>query len=707
MLKHIAKTFIILTALFTNAVYAIDSEYKNSLNKIELTKVDGDYYTINLYTQNRYSEPVRVIKKSDLNYYILLPETKNAASKTILTTPDIRNITTAAYPYAGQDVNNGYTKININTSKPITFDINIKNSTQTKSQQNQDNAMALNSQPLNASKQEAQKKNLNNQIQNPKTQYQQTTQSVKGEVKKQNTFVEAKKQTNTPLEENTKKNIKKQAPQKETLQKEVAQKATPKKTALKEPTKQISIPQKKENALKSSETKISKEPPSQIKTTKDSFNKSLEQKNSPKTIVLVQKAAKIEDLIQQDAEKTKKEKSNSKQEALTPEFFEGSDDAELGEVEEIDTSDDITQQAAKDYSEVMIEDSGIFESVKLPKGAFEPDIKLKLDKMAERLKYKAMQYNLEPWHLALIAFALIFGIIAILSLAVRNSRKNKNSNDIKLKRKKDLFEERKVKKYEPIRPVKKIEKTQEKPAPSIMETVEQTSQQQQAPKPAGEYFKFDEYVNQMGFCSPANPDIVKKFDLQERCVNNNNKNSKVEPYQDKYSKFQKSQNEHEYDIIRRIIKEETFSNVAQKELENVARQYDNENAKKAVKMMDTQKQPKVNSNTAAQTTNLASKVQKEEEKKKTNEPTMLSKVEIAPERGFMCILYNGNVNLMGYLFDDVFALYNFNQQKLNNYEIKYRLSEKTGDNASFIVKVDSTKMLVKVTKNSMRLEVVM
>ena len=31
---------------------------------------------------------------------------------------------------------------------------------------------------------------------------------------------------------------------------------------------------------------------------------------------------------------------------------------------------------------------------------------------------------------------------------------------------------------------------------------------------------------------------------------------------------------------------------------------------------------------------------------------------------------------MGYIFDDVFPLYNFKRAKLENYDIKFRLSEK-------------------------------
>ena len=118
---------ILSFALLCTSALAIEAEFKNSLIKVDLVKIGDSSYNVDLYTQNKFLEPVKIIKKSDLNYYILLPETKNNTTKTSSNGSEIRNITTALYPYAGQDVNNGYTKININTTKPINFNVNVKN----------------------------------------------------------------------------------------------------------------------------------------------------------------------------------------------------------------------------------------------------------------------------------------------------------------------------------------------------------------------------------------------------------------------------------------------------------------------------------------------------------------------------------------------------------------------------------------------------
>ena len=121
--------FLILVFLsFQNITWAISSEYKNSLEKIELQRLGNDTYTINLYMQKNYSSPTNVIKKNDLSYYILLPETKISSVKTGYKTAEIKSIDTNVYSYAGVDVNNGYTKINISTTKPINFKLNIKTS---------------------------------------------------------------------------------------------------------------------------------------------------------------------------------------------------------------------------------------------------------------------------------------------------------------------------------------------------------------------------------------------------------------------------------------------------------------------------------------------------------------------------------------------------------------------------------------------------
>ena len=151
---------ILSVSLINSVTFALDNDFKNTLTKIDLTKTGENSYNVTLQTKSNFSQPVKVIKKSDLNYYILLPETKNSITTTSTTGSEIRNITANLYPYAGQEINNGYTKININTTKPINFNVSISSNSQATAKENSSVAMAK-EKPVNISKEETktQKKN--------------------------------------------------------------------------------------------------------------------------------------------------------------------------------------------------------------------------------------------------------------------------------------------------------------------------------------------------------------------------------------------------------------------------------------------------------------------------------------------------------------------------------------------------------------------
>lgn len=124
------KIFTVLFAIFallftTQSLFAAVGDYKNNLLKIEITKLDEDSYDIGLYTQKVYNEPVKIIKKTDTVYYFLLPETSN--SITSVTPNDaVKNVLIKSYPYAGQDMENSYTKVAIITSKPVNLSTSLR-----------------------------------------------------------------------------------------------------------------------------------------------------------------------------------------------------------------------------------------------------------------------------------------------------------------------------------------------------------------------------------------------------------------------------------------------------------------------------------------------------------------------------------------------------------------------------------------------------
>lgn len=121
----IITLFLGLWGVFNADTMALDSDYKNNLLKVDVVKANDGSYKVDLFTQKPYNEPIKVIKKSDTNYYILLPETYHSITS-VGTTGDINKVDVKLFPYAGQDLNNGYTKINILTNKPVTFSTNVK-----------------------------------------------------------------------------------------------------------------------------------------------------------------------------------------------------------------------------------------------------------------------------------------------------------------------------------------------------------------------------------------------------------------------------------------------------------------------------------------------------------------------------------------------------------------------------------------------------
>lgn len=122
------KKFLLVLAgivLASASAFSIESDFKNSLLKVDFTRVGGDNYNILLHTQKPYSEPIKVIKKTNTNYYLLLPETFHSVSS-VAPVGDIKSVEVKLFPYAGQDLNNGYTKINIYTTKPVNISTGLK-----------------------------------------------------------------------------------------------------------------------------------------------------------------------------------------------------------------------------------------------------------------------------------------------------------------------------------------------------------------------------------------------------------------------------------------------------------------------------------------------------------------------------------------------------------------------------------------------------
>lgn len=559
----------VLGVLFVHSMaLGIDAEFKNSLMRIDLNKSADDAYTINLYTKNKFQEPVKVIKKSDLNYYILLPETKNESTRVSNSGNEIRSISTNVYPYAGQDVKNGYVKINIDTTKPLNFKVNVKN------------IDAITKTPAQ-----------------PDTLAEAKAAPIK---EKQEVSVEKKNSVSS----NSKNPQPKEQP---SLNKQP------------QPLKKKPAPVLKENSVK----------------------------NPP---------LKIEEAVKQEVERVKEEKLQNDPNSAFDDVLE--EDSQLQDPLEVLEEESSTDEI-QNYIEP--EEQGIFEH------AFDMVF------IKNKIRNKLAQYGITLKEFAFMAVAFVLSFFFMLALLT------KKSPQARLKSKADLIEKDTTPKFK---------------APKEPEV-----------KNDGQYFVFDKNVKQTGFCDPATSAIKRNYELSSYEPELKNKYSRnISPVSKKF--------ESEYDIIQKILKEDTFIDLPspvsnqqvktlpkaalpQKEAcQNVSTPIKQEEVKKEPpKPQEPKKEPKQEQN-----------IQKT---KQNTQPVVLSSVEIAPERGFMCVSYNDNISLMGYIFDDVFALYNFKTPKLENYDIKFRLSEKDDKLARFIVKIANTKMLIKVTKTQMDMEVLL
>lgn len=541
------KIFISALVLFSvvNSVISAESEYKNSLMKVELLKQNENSYNINLYTQKKFLEPVKVIKKSDLNYYILLPETKNTASETLIPKTDIRSVSINLYPYMGQEVNNGYTKININTTKPINFNINVKQLSQNNIKKN---TLAKNTQKTpNENKKQA---NLNT-AQKKNQNFSKSSKSIKPSVKKQ-----------------------------EKIEKQETKKEQPKK---------------------------------QVQNKK--INKTDDTKNEPSL-----KTAPV----------------------LIPEPFEDENNQLQVQEENIENIEaEIIDNTKNDKIINEQKPDNFIDSFKKTLYQKYPSIY----NLKQKIKNKFALLNISLKNFILMISASFLTFIFILFILTR-----KQNTTIKLKNKKDLFE-----KYQ---------------EPNISK---QTTPKKQN---RGEYFVFDKNIKQ----TRLNTSSPKKKNYELSCYD---PDLRLNYKKDKNVKYDLSQDESDYDIIQKILKDDSF--------------LDYETEKKPV-VSNVQKpkqiqKPKIE------------KTKKQAPIKKEARLDILSSVEIAPQRGFICVSYNNDINLLGYIFDDVFPLYNFKRPKLDDYDIKFRLTDKDDKGASFIVKIDNVKMVIRATKNSMNLEV--
>lgn len=116
----VISLFVIFHLLVGMRIASAGETFQNNLLKVDLYESSLGGVKMTLYTNKPYNDSVRVNKKSDSEYVILMPETSNSlTAKPSLKSVSgaVKNVEVKTQQYSGQI--KGYTKIVVTTSKPV------------------------------------------------------------------------------------------------------------------------------------------------------------------------------------------------------------------------------------------------------------------------------------------------------------------------------------------------------------------------------------------------------------------------------------------------------------------------------------------------------------------------------------------------------------------------------------------------------------
>ncbi len=727
MIKVFNKTINILIALvfIGGLAFGIEAEYKNSLIRVELTKTNEDSYKIDLYTQKKYTEPLKVVKKNDLNYYILLPETNNSPSKKSVNSADIKSLSTNLYPYAGADINNGYTKIEINTNKPINFTVSAKSTQSQKTAQTQTTGQktaqttpkkepattVAQKQPANIKpKKEVGEKIAQSNKTVAKEPIKKETAPKKQETKKEVVKVEpAKKEVQKPVEKKATKPVEVQKPTVEKKEvKETTKKETPKEPVqLPETFKSPDLNSAVQEEIKTEETVE----PQQVDDVIDDYSNPVVEDNPYSyndNFLTTTKAAiepyknKLSNKLNQmnldlkDAvfigviallmflflvvllvKKPKKEPKIKRKSALV----EPKAEEVKPQVEKV-AATPVEQPKQPEINKPEVQEAQ--NNIVHQKTATPPPYKEFLADETPQKQNESIANNYPSSQSETPVNNISKSTLDRFRTLEESAKKPHSTPQVQPEVRPQVQIQPQVSPQPQIQP-----QIQPQTKPQIQPGVQpQTQTPQPTPTmPTIPVLPSEPAYNRVQqpkqpIHKPTLPTTVtesyERLSYEPKINTINQTNVQKTPQTSQYRPFKPDiidDTQQENEIIQKILQEDTFVEIEPQEFKY-------EQPKKF------ERKPSFETETF-------------------EEPKVISKIEIAPNRGFMCVSYKNNINLMGYIHDDVFALYNFQTSQLKDYNIRFRMTEKTDKGANFIVKIDSVKMLIAVTRSSMNLEVAM
>lgn len=746
MKKVFTVLFLIAVFIFnTGNIKAQDSAYKNDLLKIELTKLDENHYDIGLYTQKIYNEPVKVVKKSDTIYYLLLPETSH--SITSVTPLDaIKSVMVKSYPYAGQDLDNSYTKVAIITSKPLelttslkTLDTSIsprldpvrlakldqvferysqrlaennipsplndfRKTTVAQRPNLQSNVVVDNDKEIIASKPKTgtdsleEYQNMVNQKQAAESQTKKTeTTSAKKEVKqpvKQTQTTTVKKPAATkpviaakPVQKQVQKPVQKpaQKPKTETIRQTPAQKPV---VVAQKPSAPVQkqIVQKQKPVVKTKPENVTK--PVQTGATQTV--------KEEKPVIIAQKQADIKETIQAQQSDKKSE--------ITPKTAESKgvprvSDEEYEEYEkQLVVDKPIDVEFSKTAPAEILKDDG----KEIKSQAVVPIEKIKVkDKtiVPQKAANDAAQKQKQNAFMLLV----IAGALGVMYIMVKRKAKAKQQRTAAefLAAQKAAKESSNIKEYLKNKQLAKLQhptKTEEDTEEKTVSYIENNTEQQ------------TENTLQPAYNQEMHSDIEDNVETNDKITEeekvrafNAYMDSLVEP-DDAIEADEILYKDEEDEIKTNEIKTETEDDEVIKQLYTpIETRYtaaypisydtsDEAEVLSALRAQDEQNKPQTKEEAPVEDDEVA---------------TIVSSSKLTETRGLYLAKFEGTTSLVGYIQDDIYVLYNFGDVEIQDTDIQSRLAQENDTDSLYIVKTGGKKLMVKSTPYDMSLEMVM
>lgn len=728
MKKVFTVIFLIAAFIFnTGNIWAQPSAYKNDLLKIELTKLDENHYDIGLYTQKIYNEPVKIIKKSDTVYYFLLPETSH--SITSVTPLDaIKSVMLKSYPYAGQDLDNSYTKVAIITSKPLELTTSLKTLDTTISPRLDPIRLAKLDQvferysqrlaennipsPLNDFRKTtvAQRPNLqsnvvveddkneliasNNKETNSLEEYQNKVNQKQAEVKKQET---------KPAPE---KPAVKQAPAKQTAKPANIQ--TPKKTTVTTAAKPVSKPVSKP-AVKPAAKQVSKPiakpevkpviaeakpaiqapkqktPASSAKQTakpevKQPVKQTAVKQQETKPVTIAQNVKPIETLQKKETTKT-----------VTPdikdnEYSKYEKQLALNKPIDVEFSTEVPKETVKDE----LKNNKEQEEQVLPI----ENIKVKDRVIVSKKAQKEAQQKQRNFITLLVLFGALAGIYIMVKKKA-NAKKQQSAAEF-LAAKKAARESSDIKEYLKNKQLAKLKqkteeakhKEEEKPVSYIENNVNETVTAQNEVQSYGEYKEPEKTRDEI-----TEEEKVKAFNAYMDSITEPEEKEEEETLYNYEEIKEHQETPIQLEDDEEIALKELYTPIETRYTAAYPISYDTSDEAEvlsALRAQDEQNKPK-------------------SEPQETDEDvaTIVSSSKLTETRGLYLAKFEGTTSLVGYIQDDIYVLYNFGDVEIQDTDIQSRLAQENDTDSLYIVKTGGKKLMVKSTPYDMSLEMVM